>query len=408
MAEAIRLGRMTDTMEEGFIAELHIKVGDTIKPGDTIAEIETDKATLPLESYYQGTVLYVRAKQGETLKIGDLIAIVGKPGESYEHLLEGSHAAVAGENGKQPHSPTQKEAVIEIIAEPQHQQQEIESERIKASPLAKKIAKEKGIDLRNIKGTGEEGRIVKRDLEQVKHIIETPASPSVAYEESSEEIRLSPMRKAIARRLSESFFTAPHFYLTMDIRMDKATAFRNELNEATGQKISFNDLVVKAAALALREFPSVNSTWAGESIKQHKHIHIGIAVAVEEGLVVPVLRFADNKKLTELSAEAKALAQKAIDKKLLPQDMQGNTFTVSNLGMFGIEEFTAIINPPDACILSVGAIRDELVLENGEVKTSKKMKVTLGCDHRIVDGATGAKFLQVLKRNLEEPLRLLL
>lgn len=414
MAEAIRLGRMTDTMEEGFLAELSIKVGDKIKNGDTIAEVETDKATLPLESYYNGTILHVAAKKGDTLKIGDLIAIVGKEGEDFAALLN-----------EQPEQTATKEAPKEETAQPKHDKapktqgevpvvkeepkgEDVDNgDRIKASPLARMMAKEKGIDLRSIKGSGEEGRIVKRDLENATPGAGLVTTPFVG-KESFKEVRVSQMRKAIARRLSESKNGAPHFYLTMDINMNNAVTLRTQLNNVLPAKVSFNDIVIKAVARALRQNPAVNSSWLGDVVRYNEHIHIGMAVAVEDGLLVPVIKFADGKSIQQVSQEAKALAEKAVSKKLAPQDMEGNTFTISNLGMFGIEEFTAIINPPDACILAVGAIRQEPVVDNGTIKVGNRMKVTLSCDHRVVDGATGAKFLQALKTVLENPVSVLL
>ncbi len=402
MAEAITLGRMTDTMEEGFLADITIKVGDKIKVGDSIAEVETDKATLPLESYYAGVILHVAAKKGDSLKIGDLIAIVGKEGESFEHLLavKKEEKPVVVES-KQTAAAAEKVEEIIVVA-----QSASADGRVKASPLAKKLAAEKGIDINNVKGSGEEGRIVKRDIENAK--AGGVAKSAFVGKESSREVRVSQMRKTIAKRLSESLFTAPHFYLTIDVAMDKAVALRTELNNIAEVKVSFNDFVIKAVAQSLREHPNVNTAWLGDSIRFNEHVHIGMAVAVEEGLVVPVIRFADGKTLQEIGSEARDLAQKATSKKLLPEDMQGSTFTISNLGMFGIEEFTAIINSPDACILAVGAIRDEVGVVNGNIQAVKKMKVTLGCDHRVVDGATGAKFLQSVRKYLEEPLRLVL
>jgi pyruvate dehydrogenase E2 component (dihydrolipoamide acetyltransferase) len=410
MAEAIRLGRMTDTMEEGFLAELTIKVGDKIKSGDTLAEVETDKATLPLESYYNGTILHVAAKKGDTLKIGDLIAVVGKEGEDFSALLNGAPAAqpVAKQETKTETAPAKEEPAVTV--EVKATETDSSNDRIKASPLARMIAKEKGIELANIKGTGEDGRITKRDLENVSA---TPATTTVATtlvtgKESFREVRVSQMRKTIAKRLSESKNGAPHFYLTMDINMDNAVGLRNQLNAVLPKKVSFNDIVIKAVALALRQNPNVNSSWLGDTIRYNDHIHIGMAVAVEDGLLVPVIKFADNKTVAQISAEAKALAEKATTKALAPAEMQGNTFTISNLGMFGIEEFTAIINPPDACILAVGAIRQEPAVINGEIKVANRMKVTLSCDHRVVDGAMGAKFLQSLKTLLENPVSILL
>lgn len=409
MAEAIRLGRMTDTMEEGFIAEITIKPGDKIKSGDAVAEIETDKATLPLESYYNGVVLHVAAKKGDTLKIGDLIAVVGKEGEDFSALLkENSTAkteAVVAENKNTKAEPEQS-LPSALINEVKADAISSADDRVKASPLARTIAKEKGIDLSQVTGTGEDGRITKRDLENISSA-STSSTPAFVGKESSRDVRVSQMRKTIAKRLSESKNGAPHFYITMDINMDNAVSMRTQLNNILPAKVSFNDLVIKAVALALRQNPNVNCSWLGDTIRYNEHIHIGMAVAVEEGLLVPVIKFADGKTVQQISKEAKALAEKAINKKLLPQEMEGNTFTISNLGMFGVEEFTAIINPPDACILAVGGIRQEPAVVNGEIRIASKMKVTLSCDHRVVDGATGAKFLQSLKSALENAVSLL-
>ena len=411
MAEAIRLGRMTDTMEEGFIAELSIKVGDTIKVGDSVADVETDKATLPLESYYSGVVLYVASKKGDSLKIGDLIAVVGKAGEDYSALLT---APATPKVEAKESAVTTKEATITAPVETSapstinHQPATNSDSRLKASPLAKVIAKEKGIDLSKVNGSGEEGRIVKRDLENVSAASAyTPANVFTGTE-SFTDTRVSQMRKTIAKRLLQSKNENPHFYLTVDVNMDKAVALRAELNTLLPAKVSFNDFVIKASALALRQNPAVNTSWLGDTIRQYSHIHIGMAVAVEDGLLVPVIKFADNKSVSDISAEAKAWGEKAKTKKLLPQDMEGSTFTISNLGMFGIEEFTAIINEPNACILAVGGIRQTPIVVNGEIKVGNMMKLTLSSDHRVVDGAVGAKFMQTLKQLLEEPLRLFL
>ena len=412
MAEAIRLGRMTDTMEEGFIAELSVKVGDTIKTGDSVADIETDKATLPLESYYAGTILYVAAKKGDTLKIGDLIAVVGKQGEDYSALLT---APAAPKAESKESAVTTKEATTTTPVEtaaPIQQPATVSTtsdSRLKASPLAKVIAKEKGIDLSKVNGSGEDGRIVKKDLESVN--AGTAAStPAKVYTgtEAFTDVKVSQMRKTIAKRLLQSKNEHPHFYLTMDVNMDKAVALRTEMNALLPAKVSFNDFVIKASALALRQNPAVNSSWLGDTIRLYSHIHIGMAVAVEDGLLVPVIKFADNKSISDLSAEAKVWGQKAKTKKLLPPDMEGSTFTISNLGMFGIDEFTAIINEPNACILAVGGIRQTPIVVNGEIKVGNMMKLTLSSDHRVVDGAVGAKFMQTLKQLLEEPLRLLM
>ncbi|MFN8315858.1 MAG: dihydrolipoamide acetyltransferase family protein [Chitinophagales bacterium] len=402
MAEAIRLGRMTDTMEEGYIAELTIKVGDTIKTGDTIAEVETDKATLPLESYFAGKILHVAAKKGDSLKIGDLIAIVGKEGEDFQALLASAPVQETKPEAEKVATKVEEKAAVVEVAPAKTDAQG----RVKASPLAKLIAKEKGINLASVHGSGEDGRIVKRDLENAS----TSAMPSrtIVTTESFSDLRVSQMRKTIARRLSESKNNAPHFYLTMDINMDKAMSLRADLNEVLPQKVSFNDIVLKAVASAIRKNPLINTSWLGDTIRQYEHIHIGMAVAVEEGLLVPVIKFADQKSIQDISKEAKALAEKAGTKKLLPTEMEGSTFTVSNLGMFGIEEFTAIINEPNACILAVGAIRQVPIVVNNEIKVANMMKVTLSSDHRVVDGAVGAKFLQSLKKALEAPVGLIL
>ncbi len=411
MAEAIRLGRMTDTMEEGFLADLTIKVGDKIKAGDTLAEVETDKATLPLEAYFTGTILYVAAKKGDTLKIGDLIAVVGKEGEDYSSLLKPSTVNAQHTTEVKPEGKKEQPEVIEQKTQPAAPATGTADDRVKASPLARMIAKEKGIELSKVKGTGEDGRITKRDLESASGGTVGGGGggmPSFVGTENSHDVRVSQMRKTIAKRLLESKNGAPHFYLTMDINMDNAVSIRTQLNNLLPSKISFNDMVIKAVAVALRQNPNVNCSWLGDSIRYYDHIHIGMAVAVDDGLLVPVIKFADGKTVQQISVEAKALAQRAVTKKLLPQEMEGNTFTISNLGMFGVEEFTAIINMPDACILAIGAVRQEPAVVDGEIKVAHKMKVTLSCDHRVVDGATGAKFLQSLKTALENPVSVLL
>ncbi len=418
MAEAIRLGRMTDTMEEGFVAEINVKVGDTVKVGDAIADIETDKATLPLESYYNGTILHIAVKKGDTLPINSLVAVVGKQGEDFSSLLNDSGAAAASKKEEKSEAPVQqptaesKASTQQVSASAPVQQPATsavtpEDGRVKASPLAKAIAKEKGIDLSKVNGSGEEGRIVKKDLENVSTKPATaPAAKTYTGQESYTDTKVSQMRKSIAKRLTQSKNDNPHFYLTVDVNMDKAVALRTELNNLLPAKVSFNDFVIKAVALSLRQHPAVNSSWLGDTIRRYSHIHIGMAVAVDEGLLVPVIKFADNKSISDIAAEAKAWGEKAKSKKLLPADMEGSTFTISNLGMFGIEEFTAIINEPNACILAVGAIRQIPIVANGEIKVGNMMKLTLSSDHRAVDGAVGAKFMQTLKQMLEEPMRI--
>jgi pyruvate dehydrogenase E2 component (dihydrolipoamide acetyltransferase) len=420
MAEAIRLGRMTDTMEEGFVADVLIKVGDTIKAGDAIAEVETDKATMPLESYYNGTILHVSAKKGEALPIGGLIAIVGKPGEAFEHLLGDAPAAVTTAAvttaAVTTAAVTTTAAITTPVATPAQPAvastpatTSSDSDRVKASPLAKVIAKDKGIDLSKVSGSGPDGRIIKTDLEHVSSPTAPAAMAVASYTglESHTDTKVSQMRKTIAKRLLQSKNENPHFYLTIDMNMDKAVAMRTELNAILPVKVSFNDFVIKAVALSLRQHPGVNSSWMGDTIRQYGHVHIGMAVAVDEGLVVPVIKFADGKSLSQISSEAKSWGEKAKNKKLLPTDMEGSTFTISNLGMFGIEEFTAIINEPNACILAIGAIRQVPAVVHGEIKIANMMKVTLSSDHRVVDGVVGARFLQTFQQLIEEPLRMM-
>jgi len=415
--EVVLMPRLSDTMTEGVIASWHKKVGEAVKKGDVLADIETDKATMELESYKDGILLHQGAPAGATIRVNDLLCIIGN-----ENLDVAAILASINNAGTAPAvvSPAASSAAASA-PNPVSTSTEVSnnSGRIFASPLAKKMAADKGIDLSRVKGSGDNGRIVRQDIETfTPAAASTPAAahqstmpvaaPVVTGKESFEEVPVSQMRKVIARRLSESLFTAPHFYLTMSIDMDAAVAARTRLNENAAVKISFNDMVVKATALALRQHPKVNSSWLGDTIRFNHHINIGVAVAVEEGLLVPVVRFADGKSLTAIGSEVKTFAQKAKDKKLQPADWEGSTFTISNLGMFGIDQFTAIINPPDACILAVGGISQEPVVKNGQIVPGHVMKVTLSCDHRVVDGATGAAFLQTLKGLLEEPLRMLL
>jgi pyruvate dehydrogenase E2 component (dihydrolipoamide acetyltransferase) len=409
MAVAIKLPRMSDTMEEGTIVSWLVQVGDTVKAGDMIADVETDKATMELENFEKGEVLHLNVEEGETVPVETVIAVVGKKGEDFQDLL------VAAPKAEEPASePVKEDAPAANATEaPAAPQQPVaqpaassNNGRVFASPLAKKMAEERGIDLSTVAGSGDNGRIVKRDIENY-----TPTAPaasaSVMGTESYEDVPVTQMRKTIARRLAESKFTAPHFYLTKEIRMDAVLEARKRMNEYSENKISVNDLVVKAAAVALRKHPNVNSAWLGDKIRRNHHVHIGVAVAVEDGLLVPVVRFADHKSLSQIGAEVRDLAGKAKNKELQPKDWEGNTFTISNLGMFGIDEFTAIVNPPDACILAVGSSKETIVVENGEMKPGHVMKVTLSCDHRVVDGVTGAKFLQTFQELLEEPVRLL-
>ena len=426
MAEIIRMPKMSDTMEEGVIASWLKKVGDEIKSGDILAEVETDKATMELESYDDGTLLHIGIKDGESVPVNGIIAIIGEKDEDISEILnEASSDSSNKEEEKEPlveENIDRKDEVVkdeeinkdisDSIKEVENTENISSNGRTKASPLAKKIALEKGINLKNIQGSGEGGRIIKKDLESIpSEDANIPSQkidlPKIIAEESYDEIAVSQMRKTISKRLSESKFTAPHFYLTMEINMDNCIEGRKKINETSQVKISFNDIILKACASALRKHPMVNSSLIENKIRKNHHIHIGVAVAVAEGLLVPVIRFADNKTLTHISLEIKDLADKAKEKKLQPSDWEGNTFTISNLGMFGIEEFTAIINPNDSCILAIGGIKNTPVVKNGEIVPGNIMKVTMSCDHRLVDGATGAKFLKTLKELLEDPIKIL-
>ncbi len=410
MADIVRMPKMSDTMTEGVIVAWHKKVGDKVKSGELLAEIETDKAVMEFESFQEGVLLYIGPEKGQSVKVDEVIAILGKAGEDYKALLASSNGkatAVETTVSEKP-APQAKAAAVPAITEPESK----ESGRIKASPLAKKIASESGVSIDTIKGSGDEGRIVKRDVEKYLSTSApaagAPLSAIPAGEESFEEIPVSQMRKTIARRLSESKFGAPHFYLTLEINMDRCVAARETLNQQfPDKKISYNDIVIKAAALALKQHPKVNSSWLTDKIRYNHHVHIGMAVAVEEGLLVPVIRFADQKSLSQISAEARAFAAKAKEKKLQPDEMQGNTFTISNLGMMDIDAFTAIINPPDACIMAIGKLKKVPAVINEEIRIVSVLTVTLSCDHRVVDGATGARFLQTFKSFLENPLSML-
>lgn len=408
--------KLSDTMTEGVVAEWTKKVGDKVANGELLAEIETDKATMEFESFYDGILLHIGVEKGKSAPVNAVLAIIGEAGEDITALLAG---APASEPAATPAPVQEKAAAPTPVAAPANKPTPVSapaapssssSRRILASPLAKKLAEEKGIDLNTVAGTGEANRIVKRDVDH--YIPYTPAQHSFATApsgvESYTDENISQMRKTIARRLAESKFTAPHFYLTMDIDMDNAMNARKSLNQTEGVKVSFNDMVVKAVAMSLKQHPTINSSWLGDVIRRNHHIHIGVAVAVDEGLLVPVVRFADTKGLIQIGAEVKEFAQKANDKKLQPSDWEGNTFTISNLGMFGIEAFTAIVNPPDSCILAVGGIKQVPVVKNGQVVAGNVMKVTLSCDHRVVDGASGAKFLQTFKNYMENPVNMLL
>jgi pyruvate dehydrogenase E2 component (dihydrolipoamide acetyltransferase) len=416
MAEVIYMPKLSDTMTEGVVAEWHKKVGDTVSNGELLAEIETDKATMEFESFYDGTLLHIGVEKTKAAPVNAILAIIGAPGEDISALLADSPVVEekvetpAAAPTPAPIAPTQTPAPSAAPVKTAPVVTSNEGGRTLASPLAKKLAEEKGIDINAVNGTGDGGRIVKRDVDH--YVPYTPASGSSNYNsvagvESFVDEPVSQMRKVIARRLSESLFTAPHFYLTVDVNMDNAIAARKVINSKEGVKVSFNDMVVKAVALSLKQHPAINSSWLGDVIRRNHHVHIGVAVAVEDGLLVPVVRFADTKGLSQIGEEVKQFAQKAKDKKLQPADWEGNTFTISNLGMFGIDSFTAIINSPDSCILAVGGISEVPVVKNGQVVPGNIMKLTLSCDHRVVDGASGASFLQTLKGYLENPVSML-
>ena len=408
MAEIVRMPKLSDTMTDGVVAVWHKKVGDTVKTGDLLAEIESDKATMEFESFQEGVLLHIGIEAGTKAPVDSILAILGKAGEDVKAIIEADKAAmpvaVAEATSKPAPAPTPIVAAP-VAASPapalktsKPAPAPIESNgRMVISPLAKKLAEERNLPLGKIRGSGDGGRIVKRDIDNF-----LPGS-SVAQIEGFSEVAVSSMRGIIAKRLSESLFTAPHFYLTMDIDMDEAMRTRKAIIEETGDKVSFNDIVLKAVAAALPKHPAINSSWLGDRIRYNEHVHIGVAMAIEDGLIVPVVKFANTKSIQDISAEVKDFAARSKAKKLTPADWAGNTFTISILGMFGIEEFTAIINPPDACILAVGGIRQVPVVKNGAVVPGNMMKVTLSCDHRVVDGATGAAFLQTLKKYIENP-----
>ncbi len=419
MAEVVRMPKLSDTMTEGVVSKWLKKVGDKVKSGDILAEIDSDKATMEFESFYDGVLLYIGVPDKKGAPVDSILAIIGKEGEDVTALIksekEKEQANQKEETGAGKLETTEKKQETEVTSQktegkiqegglPFVQHSAAPGGRTKASPLAKKLAGEKGIPVSLLKGSGDGGRVIRRDIENYGGIMQTPA---VVGTEKFDEVENSQMRKTIARRLAESKFTAPHFYLTMEIEMDEVMKARGTINAIAPVKISFNDIVLKAVAASLRKHPKVNSSWLGDTIRYNHHINIGVAVAVEEGLLVPVVRFADGKTLTQIATEVKTFAQKAKDKKLQPADWEGNTFTISNLGMYGVDEFTAIINPPDACILAIGGIKETALVKDGEFIAGHVMKVTLSCDHRVVDGATGASFLQTLKQFLENPVLLL-
>ena len=413
MAEIVRMPRLSDTMTEGTVAKWHKKVGDPISEGDLLAEIETDKATMEFESFQEGVLLHIGVQEASTAPVDCILAILGEEGEDVSAVIEADAAPVIEEKVEEP-KQVKKETSdkVDSIETPKVSSPVVElspsvvvskstsNGRVKASPLAKSLAKEKGVDISLISGSGEGGRVVKRDVDNYQSGV---ARTGLTEERYSEE-PVSQMRKTIARRLSESKFTAPHFYLSISVNMDNAILSRKAINAKLGHKISFNDIIVKASAMSLREHPTVNSSWRGDVIRRNEHVNVGVAVAVEEGLLVPVVRYTDTKTLSEISKEVKAFAQGAKEKKLQPSDWEGSTFTISNLGMFGIDEFTAIINTPDACILAVGGIQQVPVVKEGQIVPGNVMKLTLSCDHRVVDGASGAAFLQSLKAYIENPI----
>jgi pyruvate dehydrogenase E2 component (dihydrolipoamide acetyltransferase) len=414
MAEIVYMPKLSDTMVEGVVASWNKKVGDTVKEGEILAEIETDKATMEFESFYNGTLLHIGVETGKAAEVNAILAIIGAPGEDISGLLNSAPVSAPVVDAVPSPAPVIAEPVVTpVVQKPVATPTTVvsnSSDRIFASPLAKKLAEEKGVDIQSIAGTGENGRIVKRDVDHYSPYTpaETQVFSAIAGQESYTDEPVSQMRKTIARRLAESKFTAPHFYLTLDIDMDNAISTRASLNAIDGVKVSFNDMVVKSVACALKKHPNVNSAWMGDFIRRNAHVHVGVAVAVEDGLLVPVVRFADSKGLMQISAEVREYAKKAKDKKLQPSDWEGNTFTISNLGMFGIESFTAIVNPPDSCILAIGGIKEVPVVKNGQVVPGNVMKVTLSCDHRVVDGAMGSAFLQTFKQYMENPAAMLL
>lgn len=415
-ATVIRMPLLSDTMKEGKIEAWHKQVGDKVKSDDVLADVETDKATMEVIGYAEGTLLYVGVKAGEAAKVNDIIAIVGKEGTDIEPYLQDDGGEEAPATEKSGAASEVKQAAPAKETTTASAESE-DGGRVKASPLAKKLAEDKGINLGDVQGSGDGGRIIKRDIDnykpsaapaQQKAAAQTFVTAPVAVgEEGYTDVPVSQMRSVIAKRLGESKFSAPHFYLTMTITMDKAMEARKAINDISPVKVSFNDLVIKACAMALRQHPYVNSSWLGDKIRQNHHIHIGSAVAIDDGLIVPVIKFADQKSLSQIAEESKALADKARNKKLQPPEFTGNTFTISNLGMMDIDEFTAIINPPDSCILAVGKIAATPVAENGLVVVRQLMKITLSCDHRVVDGAVGSRFLQTLKAHLENPVTML-
>lgn len=413
MAEIIRMPKLSDTMTEGVVAEWHKKVGDAVESGELLADIETDKATMEFESFQDGVLLHIGIEKGQTASVDAILAVLGEKGEEFQSLIdsdivpgneevEPAPISITTPEASAPAAPLNTPAAVPVAI--------VNDGSVKASPLAKKLANEKGIDLATVNGSGDNGRIVKADIDSYR----LPAANSYnggkatpAGQESFFEVPVSQMRKTIARRLAESKFSAPHFYLSMEIDMGNVMAARKAVNAAQDIRVSFNDFVVKATAIALKKHPLINSSWLEDKIRYNDHVNIGVAVAVDEGLLVPVVRFADTKTLPQISLEVKELAGKARDKKLQPAEWEGNTFSISNLGMFGIESFTAIINPPDAAIMAIGGIIEKPVVKDGQIVAGHTMKVTLSCDHRVIDGAMGSEFLNTFKSMLEQPVLML-
>ena len=422
MAEVINMPRLSDTMEEGTLAKWFKKVGDTVKEGEILAEIETDKATMEFESFYDGVLLHIGIDEGSTTPVDSIIAIIGSKGEDISKIINNDTPAVKEEPTpavkeeptpvvKDEPTPVVKEEPTPVVKEEVKADStiSISNDRILISPLAKKLANEKGIDISAIKGSGDNGRIIKRDIDSFKPSNYSQfTQPRPHLKESSYETQNSSMRKAIAKRLADSKFSAPHYYLNIELEMDNIISFRKQFIQTQNIKISFNDIIAKAVSLSLAKHPKVNSRWYDDKIIYNEHVHLGVAVAVDDGLIVPVVKFSNSKDLPQINSEIKDFAERAKNKKLTPSEIEGSTFTISNLGMFGIESFTSIINQPNSAILSIGAIVQKPIVKNNEVVVGNTMKLTLACDHRTVDGATGSLFLKTLKEYIENPVSILI
>ena len=406
MAEVINMPRLSDTMEEGTLSKWFKKVGDTVKEGEILAEIETDKATMEFESFHDGVLLHIGIDEGSTAPVDSVIAIIGSKGEDISSILKNDNSVA-----KEEPNSVAKEEPKPVVAEQQKQVSTTNesNDRVLISPLARKLADEKGVDISSVKGSGDNGRIIKRDIDSFKHSNYSQFSqPRPQLSESSYETQNSTMRKAIAKRLADSKFSAPHYYLNVELEMDNMISFRKQFIQTQNIKISFNDIIAKAVSLSLAKHPKVNSRWYDDKIIFNEHVHLGVAVAVEDGLIVPVVKYANSKDLPQINTEIKDFAGRAKDKKLTPAEIEGSTFTISNLGMFGIESFTSIINQPNSAILSIGAIVQKPIIKNNEIMIGNTMKLTLACDHRTVDGATGSLFLKTLKEYIENPVSILI